>query len=59
MPFVNIKLLGKLTREQKQEIVKGITELLQKVAGKDPKVINIVIEELERENWGKEGKLLG
>lgn len=59
MPYVNVKLVGKLTKEQKEQIAKGITELLLKVAGKKPETTNIQIEEVISENWATAGKLLG
>jgi 4-oxalocrotonate tautomerase len=59
MPFVDVKIVGKLSRKQKQEITKKITELLKDVAGKDPKYTYVVIEEVERENWAIAGELLG
>lgn len=58
MPYVNVKVAGKLTKEQKQKIVEGITRVLQEVADKPPQSTYIVIDEVERENWGKGGKLL-
>lgn len=58
MPYVNIKVAGKLTKEQKQKIVEGITKLLEEVANKPPQSTYVVIEEVDRENWAKGGKLL-
>lgn len=58
MPYVNVKLVGKLTHGQKQEIAKGITEILQKVANKKPETTNVHIEEVDAENWAVAGKLL-
>lgn len=58
MPYVNVKVAGKLTKEQKEKIVEGITKLLEEVANKPPQSTYIVIDEVERENWGKGGKLL-
>lgn len=57
MPFVNVKLLGTLTTDQKRDLVDRISRDLQEVAGKDPESTYIVIEEVERENWAKGGKL--
>ncbi|OIP62565.1 MAG: 4-oxalocrotonate tautomerase [Nitrospirae bacterium CG_4_9_14_3_um_filter_53_35] len=57
MPYVNLKLLGKLSREQKAKIVKEFSETLERVAGKPSEHTYIVIEEVEKENWGKGGKL--
>ncbi len=58
MPYVNVKVAGELTKEQKQKIVEGITKLLEEVAGKPPSATYVVIEEVCRDNWGKGGKLL-
>ncbi len=58
MPYVNVKVAGSLSKEQKQQIVAGITKVLQDVAGKSPESTYVVIEEINRDNWGKGGKLL-
>ena len=58
MPYVNVKVAGKLTKEQKEKIVEGITKLLEEVANKSPQSTYVVIDEIDRENWGKAGKLL-
>ncbi len=58
MPYVNVKVAGTLSKEQKKEISEGITRLLEEVANKPPSVTYIVIEEVERENWAVGGKLL-
>ncbi|NPA52019.1 MAG: 4-oxalocrotonate tautomerase family protein [Aquificae bacterium] len=58
MPYVNVKVAGKLSKKQKEEIVEGITKLLEKVANKPPQATYVVIEEIDRDNWGKGGKLL-
>ena len=58
MPFVNIKLAGSLTKEQKKQIAKEITETLQKHAHKPPSYTYIVFEEVAFEDWAIAGKLL-
>ncbi len=57
MPYVNIKLIGKLTHDQKADIVREFSETLERVAGKPSEHTYVVIEEVDRENWGKGGKL--
>ena len=32
MPYINVKLAGNLNKEQKQEIAKEITDVMQRVA---------------------------
>ena len=58
MPYVNVKLAGNITEEQKEEIAAQITRTLHEVAGKPPSVTYIVIEEVDRGNWAVGGKLL-
>ncbi len=57
MPIVELKTLGKLTKEQKAEITRQFTKTLQEVAGKPPEYVYVVIHEIERENWGHRGML--
>lgn len=58
MPYVQLRVAGNLTKEQKQEITAQFTRTLEEVAGKPPAATYIVIEEVSRENWAKGGKLL-
>ena len=58
MPYVNIRIAGTLSREQKQKIAEEITELLQRVAGKPKAYTYIAFDELDEENWAIAGHLL-
>ena len=58
MPYVNIKLAGTVTREQKAEIAKEITETLARVAHKSANYTYITFEEVPYEDWAIAGKLL-
>lgn len=58
MPFVNIKVTGgeqAPTEAQKAELIKGATDLLVRVLGKNPATTVVVIEEVPLENWGVGG----
>jgi 4-oxalocrotonate tautomerase len=58
MPYVNVKITKDgVTVAQKAQVVKEITETLQRVLGKKPEHIHIVIDEIEIENWGFAGLL--
>ena len=59
MPYVNVKLAGSVTKEQKKEIAKEITATLQKHAHKPPSYTYIVFEEVPYEDWAIAGELLG
>jgi 4-oxalocrotonate tautomerase len=57
MPFVNIKITKDgVTAGQKQELIKGTTQLLVDVLGKDPKTTFVVIDEVDTDNWGIGGQ---
>ena len=58
MPYINLKVAGNLTKEQKEEITKRITQTMKDVAGKPESATYIVIEEVPRTNWAKGGQLL-
>ena len=57
MPYVNIKITPEgATPERKAELIKGVTELLQKVLGKNPQTTFVVIDEVDTDNWGVGGE---
>ncbi len=58
MPYVNIRITGTLTREQKQQIAAEITDTLERVALKPKSYTYITFDELLDENWAIAGKLL-
>ncbi|EKD40109.1 MAG: hypothetical protein ACD_75C00172G0001, partial [uncultured bacterium] len=45
MPYVNIRVAGTLTKEQKQKISKGVTEVICREANKPPEAVLIFIDE--------------
>jgi len=57
MPYVNIKVTDDgVTAEQKADLIKGVTELLQKVLNKNPETTVVVIDEVSTDNWGIGGQ---
>ncbi|MBS3135355.1 4-oxalocrotonate tautomerase family protein [Candidatus Woesearchaeota archaeon] len=59
MPYIDIKVAGKLTKEQKEKICSEVTRVISEITKKKPESHYVVIEEVERENWAVGGKLLG
>ena len=56
MPYVNIKVTREgVTREQKAELIAGVTDLLVRVLHKDPQTTHVVIDEIDLDNWGLAG----
>lgn len=57
MPYVNIKITREgATPEQKAQLIKGATDLLVNVLGKNPATTVVVIDEVETDNWGVAGE---
>ncbi|SFU42112.1 4-oxalocrotonate tautomerase [Nitrosomonas eutropha] len=59
MPYVNIRLAGTLTNEQKQQIATEITDTLERIAHKPKSYVYIAFDEMPHESWAIGGKLLG
>ena len=58
MPYVSIRVAGTLTKEQKQKIARGVTDVISEAANKPKAAILIFIDEECRENIAKAGVLL-
>lgn len=57
MPYVNIKITREgVTPSQKAALIAGATKLLVDVLGKNPQTTVVVIDEIDRGNWGIAGE---
>lgn len=57
MPFVKIEVTREgVTREQKQQLIKGVTDVITNVLNKDPLLTHVAIYEVETDNWGYAGE---
>ncbi len=57
MPYVNIKITKEgASADQKAQLIKGVTQLLVDVLGKNPQTMVVVIDEVETDNWGIGGE---
>lgn len=57
MPYVNIRITREgATPEQKKRLIRGATDLLVDVLGKNPATTIVVIDEIETDNWGVAGE---
>ncbi|MEJ5976282.1 4-oxalocrotonate tautomerase family protein [Novosphingobium sp. PS1R-30] len=63
MPIVTIQVTregtvpgaDRTTAEQKEALYSGVSDLLREVLGKDPADTFVVFQEVELENWGRNG----
>lgn len=57
MPYVNIKITREgATPAQKAELIRGVTQLLVDVLGKNPATTVVTIDELDTDSWGIGGQ---
>ncbi|PSL50357.1 4-oxalocrotonate tautomerase [Chitinophaga niastensis] len=57
MPYVKIEVTREgVTRQQKQDLIKGITNLITDVLNKDPQLTHVVILEIDLDDWGYAGE---
>ncbi|AYB32964.1 tautomerase family protein [Chryseolinea soli] len=57
MPYIKIEVTREgVTREQKQKLIKGVTDLMTHVLNKDPQLTHVVIQEVELDDWGFAGE---
>ncbi len=59
MPFINLKVVGKLSKAQKEKIATEFTDTLLRVANKPKESTYLVIDEVPGENWAKGDKFFG
>ena len=59
MPYVNIRITEEgATAAQKAELIRGVTQLLVDVLGKNPATTVVVIDEVATDNWGIGGETI-
>lgn len=59
MPYINLKVVGKLTKQQKEEIARQFADTLLTVAKKPKEHTYLVIDEVEGANWAVGDKFFG
>ncbi len=57
MPTINVQMLDGRSVEQKRAFVKAVTEVTCTTLGCSAESVNIIINDVKRENWATAGKL--
>lgn len=56
MPYIHVRITDEgVSHEQKAAIIRGATDLMVDVLGKEPATTHVVIEEVPLANWGVGG----
>ncbi len=61
MPYVNIVVTREqepITAEQKAALIKGVTDLLVDVINRGPSTTDVVIDEVDTDNYGVGGETI-
>lgn len=56
MPIVHVYMWGRVSRDTKEKIVKGVTKVFSEL-GIPSHAVEIVIHEIDKDNWGIGGEL--
>lgn len=57
MPFIRVDWFPGRTLEQKRELAEVLTHEFSRIAECKPETINFIFTEVDRESWGRNGKL--
>jgi 4-oxalocrotonate tautomerase len=57
MPNITIQWYAGRTNDQKRELTKAITEAVVKIGKTTPDQVHIVFQDIEKSDWGWNGKL--
>ena len=58
MPIITVKMLEGRTDEQKEQMIKKMTDVMVETTGAREEAVSIVIEEMNKANYGVAGKRL-
>ncbi len=57
MPIIRVDMLKGRTKKQKQNLVKELTQAFNRVCGENHAGIDVILYEIEKENWSINGQL--
>jgi 4-oxalocrotonate tautomerase len=58
MPVIRVEMFKGRTRDQKRALVKELTDSFLRTCGGYAESVFVVIEDVEKENWGIAGELM-
>jgi 4-oxalocrotonate tautomerase len=57
MPMIKVEMFPGRTPEQKRALVRELTDAFVRTAGGTPESVQIVLSDVEKENWASGGQL--
>lgn len=59
LPIVRVEIAkGVASVEQKQKVIRRMTDVLVEELGRNPEYVFVVIDEVDTDNWGRKGQSL-
>jgi 4-oxalocrotonate tautomerase len=59
LPIVRVEIAKRIASiEQKQKVIRRMTDVLVEELGRNPEYICVVIDEIDTDNWGRKGQSL-
>lgn len=58
MPVIRVELLEGRTRQQKSDFAREVTETFVRVCGGTPQSVQVVFQDVAKDDWAAGGKLL-
>ena len=58
MPVVNIQLLAGRTTEQKENLIKEVTDAVVRTTGAKKEAVTIIISDMKKEDYGHGGEVI-
>lgn len=57
MPIIRVEMFTGRTKDQKRALVKDLTEAFVRSAGGTPESVQIVLTDVDKDNWGSGSQL--
>ena len=58
MPIIRVEMFKGRSREQKRLLVRELTETYVRVAGGKPESVTVILQDVDKEDWGAAGVLM-
>jgi len=58
MPIIRVEMFRGRSRDQKRLLVRELTDTFVRVAGGKPESVTIILEDVDKEDWGASGVLM-
>lgn len=59
MPVISVDMVKGKTKKQKSDLIKGFTKTACEVIGCEPSRVTVILREITKDSWGKNGKPKG